>query len=119
MSNNQAQIMIRPATGADVEALAKLAELDSGRIPERPLLTAHIDGELQAAVSIGDGAAIANPFRPTAELVSMMRIEAGVSPRPANGLRAYRRLWPRPPRPAAPRPSSPSVPGIPALPAPR
>lgn len=117
MSNNQSHITIRQANGSDIEALARLAELDSAAIPQQPLLVALADGELQAAMSTADGAAIADPFAHTAELVAMLRIEAGVTPQTAPGLRAYRRLWPRPPKPAgATRPSAPSIPGFPVIP---
>lgn len=118
MSNNQSHtITIRHANGADADALAHLAELDSGQVPAQPLLIAHVGGELMAAVSEIDGHAISNPFHPTVELVWMLRTEAGVTEKaPSNGLRAYRRLWQRSPRPAGPRPSAPSIPGIPVIP---
>jgi len=115
MSNNQSHITIRPATDADAGALARLAQLDSSRVPSQPLLAAHVDGDLRAAISMADGTAIADPFRRTADLVAMLRLEAGVqAPEPATSLRSYRRLWRR-----SPRPSAPSVPGIPVLPTPR
>ncbi len=116
MSNNQSHITIRQANGSDTRALARLAELDSAAIPQQPLLVALADGELQAAMSMTDGAAVADPFAHSAEMVAMLRIEAGMSTQPANGLRAYRRLWPRPPKPAAARPSAPSIPGFPVIP---
>ena len=116
MSNNQSHITIREATPADAGALARLAELDSAEVPAQPLLVAYSGDDLMAAASKFDGAAIANPFRPTAELVAMLRIEAGVRVMPTKGLRAYRRLWSHSPRPATPRPSAPSVPGFPVMP---
>ena len=116
MSNNQSHITIRQANGSDIGALARLAALDSAAMPPQPLLVAFADGELQAAVSMVDGAVIADPFAHTAELVAMLRIEAGVGVEPARGMRAYRRLWPSSPKPAAPRPSSPSIPGFPVIP---
>ncbi len=86
MSNNQSHITIREATPADAGALARLAELDSAQVPAQPLLVAYSGDDLMAAASKFDGAAIANPFRPTAELVAMLRIEAGVRVRqPATG----------------------------------
>ena len=85
MSNNQSHITIREATPADAGALARLAELDSAQVPAQPLLVAYSGDDLMAAASRFDGAAIANPFRPTAELVAMLRIEAGVRVTPTKG----------------------------------
>jgi hypothetical protein len=72
----QAQIMIRPAYADDAAALARLAALDSARVPEAPLLLAEVDGELRAALSLPGGASIADPFFPTLELVSLLRAHA-------------------------------------------
>lgn len=120
MSNTQSHITIRMATDADADALSTLAELDSGRVPARPVLTAHVDGELRAAISMADGSAVADPFHSTADLVAMLRMRAGHSTTAARSrIRSLGRSR-RPQRePRTPRPSSPSVPGIPVLPAPR
>jgi hypothetical protein len=114
MSNNQSHITIREANGGDASALEHLAQLDSGRVPGQPMLLAFEHGELQAALATADGATLANPFRPTAELVAMLRIHAGI-PAERRGSRAesIRRLGRRP---AGPTPSAPSVPGFPAVP---
>jgi hypothetical protein len=116
MSNNLSHITIRETTSADTGELVRLAQLDSASVPAQPVLVAFAGGEMQAAVSTVDGAAIAHPFRPTQDLVRILRIEAGVERNPAKGIRAYRRLWPRNPRSASPRPSAPSVPGFPVIP---
>lgn len=117
MSNNQSHnITIRQATEADGDALLRLAELDSARVPAHPVLVAHVNDELRAAVGTTDGAVIADPFHSTNELVAILRIEAGVAAEPAKSMSAYRRLWPRSPKPTGPKPSAPSVPGIPFLP---
>ena len=116
MSNNSPHITIREATSADIGELVRLAQLDSASVPAQPLLVAFAGGEMHAAVSTVDGAAIAHPFRHTQDLVRILRIEAGVKREPAKGIRAYRRLWPHNPRPASPRPSAPSVPGFPVIP---
>jgi hypothetical protein len=63
-----ADVTLRHARDDDTEALAVLAELDSSRAPRRPAIVAEADGELWAAVSLDDGHAIANPFRPSGEL---------------------------------------------------
>jgi hypothetical protein len=70
-------ITIRPAYADDQHALLRLAALDSAPgVPVRPLLLAEIDGELRAALSLGDGSAIADPFFPTADVVELLRVHA-------------------------------------------
>jgi hypothetical protein len=65
---------IRFAYPDDQGALQHLAALDSKPAPEGPLLVAEVGSELWAAVSLGGGGeAIADPFRHTAELVSLLR----------------------------------------------
>ena len=71
-------ITIRHAYADDELALARLAVLDSApSVPQQPLLRAEVDGELRAALSLADGAAIADPFFPTADLVQLLRVHAG------------------------------------------
>ena len=59
---------IRYARDEDTEALAALAHLDSSRAPRGVVIVAEAGDELWAAVSLDDGHAIANPFRPSGEL---------------------------------------------------
>ena len=66
-------VTIRPAYPTDDRALSRLAGLDSSVVPAEPLLVAEVDGELRVAVSMADGAAIADPFAPTAHVVRMVR----------------------------------------------
>jgi hypothetical protein len=66
-------VTIRPAYPTDVRALHRLAGLDSSVVPAEPLLVAEVDGELRVAVSMSDGAAIADPFVPTVHVVQMVR----------------------------------------------
>jgi hypothetical protein len=65
-------ITIRRATADDEPALAGLASLDSARIPAGAVLLAESRGKLTAALSLEDGAAIADPFRPTAGVVELL-----------------------------------------------
>jgi hypothetical protein len=46
------------------------------------VLVAEVAGELWAALEIGSGAAIADPFRPSAQLVELLRLHAGSERRP-------------------------------------
>ena len=119
MSNNQSHITIREANGGDGDALARLAQLDSGRPPVSPAVIAEVDGEPRAAISIPDGTVVADPFHRTEELVAMLRLRAGLVPgRLGSGVRALgRSRWGSDrPRPQGPAPSAPSIPGIPAIP---
>jgi hypothetical protein len=69
-------VVIREASDADRPALRRLAQRDSREVPAGGLLVAELDGELRAAVAVETGHAIADPFRPTAELVDLLRARA-------------------------------------------
>jgi hypothetical protein len=72
----EAPITIRPARPADAPGLAKLAELDSAEVPSLPVLVAEATGQVRAAVSLADGAVIADPFDHTAGLVQLLHARA-------------------------------------------
>jgi hypothetical protein len=69
-------VTIRRSRARDREALERLAQLDSRRLADGELLVAEVAGELRAALALGGGAAIADPFRPTAPLVSLLQMRA-------------------------------------------
>jgi len=79
MNTLRFQITIRPGYADDHNALARVAALDSAAIPAEPLLVAELDGELSAALSLRDGTSIANPFRPTADIVALLRAHAAAA----------------------------------------
>jgi hypothetical protein len=60
----------------DAPALARLAALDSQRPLVGPVLLAEIDGEPWAAIALETGRVVADPFRPTAALVALLRSRA-------------------------------------------
>jgi hypothetical protein len=68
---------IRVATADDDAALRRLAEID-GQAPllSGPVLVGELRGGPQAALSLTDGRAIANPFVATARLLAHMRMRA-------------------------------------------
>ena len=74
--NLELPITIRPARAADASALANLAERDSAEVPLEPVLIAEASGELRAAVSLYDGAAIADPFKHTRWMVELLHTRA-------------------------------------------
>lgn len=66
-------LTIRYAVPADADAVAAL---DSQPVPAGDLLVAEVEGELWAAVSLQTGRAIADPFRPSADAVALLRARA-------------------------------------------
>src|SRR5688500_20192984 len=69
-------LTIRRATAADAFALKRLSALDSAFPPTGDVLLAEMGSELWAAVSIDTGAAVADPFRPSGDLVELLRFRA-------------------------------------------
>ena len=69
-------IQIRVARPGDEATLLRLAALDSAPAPRGDVLVALIDGEILAALALDSGHAIADPFRPTADLVELLRTRA-------------------------------------------
>jgi hypothetical protein len=87
-----AAITIRRATAADRPVLERLAALDSARVPAGDVLIGETAGEPVAAVAIADGTVVADPFRPTADLVAVVAARAAmlrgaVPARPRRGVR--------------------------------
>jgi hypothetical protein len=67
-------ITVRRSGPADVVALARLAALDSTRPPQGPALVAEADARIVAALPLGAGRPIADPFEPTAEVVALLEL---------------------------------------------
>jgi hypothetical protein len=95
----EATVVIRVATTADRDELALLAELDSARPLAGSVLVAQSDDRIRAAYGIEEARAIADPFRPTAGLVELLKARTAL-------LEGHRRaaIRPRRPRLAAARP---------------
>ena len=96
-----ASIAIRTARQDDYVALWQVASLDSGLVPDAPLLVAEAEGEIVAALSLSTGEAIADPFRRTAEAVALMRMRASQLPRDSARPRGLLRRLRGRPSPAA------------------
>jgi hypothetical protein len=98
----QRSVTLRFGFPDDAEAIARLAALDSASAPAQPVLLAEVDGELRAALSLSDGAVVADPFYATLALVELLRArsrqlesENSAAPAPAGqrarfGLPAWR-----------------------------
>ena len=71
------QYVIRLAGDADEADLLRLAEIDSAAPLEHPILIGEIDGRAAAALDLDSRRAVADPFLPTAVLLSHLRMRAG------------------------------------------
>ena len=67
------RLVLRRAAAEDGPALARLARLDSAPRPSGEMLVAEFDGRIVAAVPYAGGRPIADPFRPTADIVELLR----------------------------------------------
>jgi hypothetical protein len=67
-------LTVRRSTSTDHARLARLAALDSGSPPRGPALIAEADSRMLAALPLGSGRAIADPFEPTAEIVALLEL---------------------------------------------
>jgi hypothetical protein len=70
-------LTIRRADASDTGALVRLAALDSASPPAGDVLLAEVGDELWAAVELDSGAAIADPFRPSGDMVDLLKLRAG------------------------------------------
>lgn len=69
-------ITVRRAVAGDRAELERLAALDSGTPPRGPALVAEADARVLAALPLGSGRPIADPFEPTAPIVALLRLRA-------------------------------------------
>ena len=87
-------VTIRPAAPADAGAVARIAALDSAPLPAGELLLGLVDDEPWAVLSLSSGVAVADPFRPSAQVVALLRERARPLRYPASNS-ARRSLWRR------------------------
>jgi hypothetical protein len=78
-------VVIRAARGSDGAALENLARMDSQRPLHGDVLLAEQDGVIVAALS-GERS-IADPFRPTDDVVELLRVRAGRAARARGTMR--------------------------------
>ena len=69
-------ITVRYSAASDLSELARLAALDSASPPRGPALIAEADSRMLAALPLGSGRPIADPFEPTAEILELLRLRA-------------------------------------------
>jgi hypothetical protein len=68
------RVTVRTSGSDDASGLARLAALDSARPLRGPALIAESDSRMLAALPLGSGRPIADPFEPTAELVALLEL---------------------------------------------
>jgi len=88
-------ITIRYSSPDDRAATHRLAALDARVAPAGTILLAFADDQLRAALPLDGGEPLADPFHPTAELVTLLRLRHSSLHR-----RHPRRRWPPRIRPA-------------------
>ena len=89
-------VTVRMAAEGDAGTLARLAALDSARIPDMPLLVAESDARIIAALPLGSGRPVADPFTRTTELVELLQLrEAQLRAAEQASARTPRRLFRR------------------------
>jgi|HubBroStandDraft_6_1064221.scaffolds.fasta_scaffold185308_1 hypothetical protein len=69
-------VTVRFAVAGDACELTRLAELDSAPRPPDPLLIGERAGQPIAALSLADGAVVANPFVASADVVALLHLRA-------------------------------------------
>ena len=69
---NQDTIEIRLLDIEDEAALERLADVETASIPPAPVLGGIVEGRLVAAHSLATGESIADPFRHTAQIRSLL-----------------------------------------------
>jgi hypothetical protein len=69
----ESSVTLRAGGAEDDGPLARLAALDSSKPLAWPVLVAEVQGEVRAALSLRDGAVVADPFHPTAALAELLR----------------------------------------------
>ena len=69
-------LTVRRFTERDIDGIRRLAALDEKPIPVGGVLVAETAGELVAAVPLDGGPALADPFKPTADVVALLRLRA-------------------------------------------
>jgi hypothetical protein len=88
-----ANVTVRHAAVEDERALARLASLDSAPRLRGPALVAEADTRVLAALPLGSGRPIADPFEPTAELVALLQLRrAQLSERDGRSARRLERV---------------------------
>ena len=69
-------VTVRRFTERDIDAIRRLAALDEKPVPTGGVLVAELEGKLVAALPLDGGAALADPFKPTSDIVALLELRA-------------------------------------------
>ena len=76
-AGGDAPVLIRRAAAADEPAIARLAALDERpELSGRERLVGELGGRIVAALDVGSGRAVADPFVPTSAVVELLGLRA-------------------------------------------
>ena len=73
---DDAPVLIRHASRSDSREIDRLAELDERALPQGERRVGVLDGRVVAALEVGSGTAIADPFVPTRGIVELLGLRA-------------------------------------------
>jgi hypothetical protein len=74
MASDGNSVELRLAHADDADAVRRLAALDDARDLQGRVLVAFLDGTAVAALSLDEDRVVADPFRPTADVVAVLRL---------------------------------------------
>lgn len=88
-SARDAGVTVRGFAERDIDGIRLLAALDGKQVPLGSILVAEQAGELLAALPLDGAPALADPFKPTADVVALLRLRAQQlrEPAPKRGTR--------------------------------
>jgi hypothetical protein len=88
-----AGITVRLFAERDIDSIRRLAALDEKPVPIGGVLVAEMAGELVAALPLAGGEALADPFKPTAQVVDLLRLRARQLRTASAPRRSIRPVW--------------------------
>jgi hypothetical protein len=74
--DRSASVRVRHFAERDIDGIRQLAALDEKPVPIGAVLVAEQAGELVAALPLDGGDALADPFKPTADIVALLQMRA-------------------------------------------
>jgi len=69
-------VTVRVFAERDIDGIRRLAALDARPVPTGGVLVGELEGELVAALPLDGGQALADPFKPTTDIVALLRLRA-------------------------------------------
>ena len=69
-------VALRLCSVHDDPAIERLALLEGKPVPQGRMILAEVDGEIVAALPLRGGEPLTDPFRPTAHLLTLLRLRA-------------------------------------------